>query len=60
MSNLIEIATYLFLALRNCALEKDLELWEAGDLTEVGEEGLTLRCAVVITNAGGILRSEPH
>ncbi|KAL5499199.1 hypothetical protein ACEPAH_1717 [Sanghuangporus vaninii] len=28
--------------LKQCALEKDLELWEAGDLTEVGEKGLTL------------------
>ncbi|EJC97738.1 P-loop containing nucleoside triphosphate hydrolase protein [Fomitiporia mediterranea MF3/22] len=25
-----------------CALERDLALWEAGDLTEVGEKGLTL------------------
>jgi len=29
--------------LRQCALEKDLELFEAGDNTEVGEKGLTLR-----------------
>ncbi|TFK34747.1 hypothetical protein BDQ12DRAFT_737985, partial [Crucibulum laeve] len=28
--------------IRQCALEKDLELFEAGDLTEVGERGLTL------------------
>ena len=26
-----------------CALERDLELFEAGDNTEVGEKGLTLR-----------------
>ncbi len=29
--------------LKQCALERDLSLWEAGDLTEVGEKGLTLR-----------------
>lgn len=29
--------------IRQCALEKDLELFEAGDATEVGEKGLTLR-----------------
>ncbi|KAF9475019.1 multidrug resistance-associated ABC transporter [Pholiota conissans] len=28
--------------LRQCALEKDMELFEAGDKTEVGERGLTL------------------
>ncbi|KAF6747838.1 multidrug resistance-associated ABC transporter [Ephemerocybe angulata] len=28
--------------LNQCALEQDLELFEAGDLTEVGERGLTL------------------
>ncbi|KAF9481121.1 multidrug resistance-associated ABC transporter [Pholiota conissans] len=28
--------------LRQCALEKDMELFEAGDKTEVGEKGLTL------------------
>jgi len=35
---------YLFLqVLYQCALEKDLDLFEAGDKTEVGEKGLTLR-----------------
>lgn len=29
--------------LKHCALEKDMELFEAGDMTEVGERGLTLR-----------------
>ena len=29
--------------LRQCALEPDLKLYEAGDNTEVGEKGLTLR-----------------
>ncbi|KAF9013115.1 hypothetical protein BDQ17DRAFT_1419297 [Cyathus striatus] len=28
--------------LRQCALEQDIELFDAGDLTEVGERGLTL------------------
>ena len=26
-----------------CGLKRDLELFEAGDMTEVGEKGLTLR-----------------
>ena len=30
--------------IQQCALEKDLELFDAGDKTEVGEKGLTLRC----------------
>ena len=29
--------------IKQCALERDLELFEAGDETEVGERGLTLR-----------------
>ena len=29
--------------IKQCALEKDLELFDAGDKTEVGEKGLTLR-----------------
>lgn len=33
--------------LSQCALEKDLELFEAGDNTEVGEKGITLRCFVL-------------
>jgi hypothetical protein len=28
-----------------CGLTRDLSLFEAGDATEVGEKGLTLRCA---------------
>lgn len=31
------------LVIRNCALEKDISMWQAGDETEVGEKGLTLR-----------------
>lgn len=30
--------------IKQCALEQDLSLWKAGDMTEVGEKGLTLRC----------------
>ncbi|KAF9567104.1 hypothetical protein CPC08DRAFT_733223 [Agrocybe pediades] len=33
--------------IQQCALERDLELFEAGDQTEVGERGLTLRQARV-------------
>lgn len=29
--------------INQCSLERDLSLFEAGDLTEVGEKGLTLR-----------------
>ena len=29
--------------IKQCALERDLELFDAGDSTEVGERGLTLR-----------------
>jgi len=32
--------------LYQCALERDLLLFEAGDRTEVGEKGVTLRCAI--------------
>ena len=34
--------------LYQCALERDISLFEAGDRTEVGEKGLTLRFAIVI------------
>lgn len=33
------------LVIYQCALEQDLEIFDAGDQTEVGERGLTLRCA---------------
>ena len=33
--------------LHQCALEYDLQLFEAGDLTEVGERGLTLRSVTI-------------
>jgi hypothetical protein len=29
--------------LHQCGLEQDLSLWPAGDKTEVGEKGVTLR-----------------
>ena len=35
-----------FAVLHQCALERDLELFDAGDQTEVGERGLTLRLAI--------------
>ncbi len=31
------------IVIEQCALKRDLELFEAGDKTEVGEKGLTLR-----------------
>ena len=31
------------IVIKQCALERDLEMLNAGDLTEVGERGLTLR-----------------
>ena len=35
-----------FQVIQQCALERDLELFDAGDQTEVGERGLTLRLAI--------------
>lgn len=32
-----------YIVLHQCALERDLEMFDAGDRTEVGERGLTLR-----------------
>ena len=34
--------------IKQCALEQDLNLWKAGDMTEVGEKGLTLRYALSV------------
>ena len=34
--------------IKQCALEQDLSLWKAGDMTEVGEKGLTLRYALSV------------
>lgn len=33
----------VYIVLHQCALTRDLELFDAGDETEVGEKGLTLR-----------------
>ena len=30
-----------------CALRRDLSLFDAGDQTEVGEKGITLRCGAL-------------
>ena len=35
--------TSFHIVIHQCALERDLELFDAGDATEVGEKGLTLR-----------------
>ncbi len=37
----IDIDTYS--VIEQCALERDLSLFDAGDETEVGEKGITLR-----------------
>lgn len=47
--------------IRQCALEQDLSLFEAGDSTEVGEKGITLRfvtkiftsCALILSASSG-------
>ena len=36
-------ANALDVVLKQCALERDLSLFDAGDSTEVGEKGITLR-----------------
>ena len=35
--------THPYLVIYQCGLERDLTLFDAGDKTEVGEKGLTLR-----------------
>lgn len=40
--------------LTQCALDKDLELFEAGDDTEVGEKGITLRYDIAQNFASSI------
>jgi len=35
--------TQIVIVLHQCALERDLDLFDAGDATEVGEKGITLR-----------------
>ena len=34
--------------LEQCALKPDLELFDAGDQTEVGEKGITLRYCILL------------
>ena len=46
LHSMLTDATDAALVLRQCALEQDLMLFEAGDRTEVGEKGLTLRCVI--------------
>ncbi len=38
---------FLYEVIYQCALEQDLEVFDAGDRTEVGEKGLTLRSVFV-------------
>lgn len=40
---LSRLATDLDEVIDQCALERDLTLFEAGDATEIGEKGVTLR-----------------
>ena len=42
-SPIMKLLTNSHLVVYQCALERDLELFDAGDATEVGEKGLTLR-----------------
>ena len=44
-STLVLRLSHVFQVIHQCALERDLELFDAGDKTEVGERGLTLRLA---------------
>ncbi len=37
------VYTDIRLVIKQCALERDLSLFDAGDETEVGEKGITLR-----------------
>ena len=47
-------ADFVFVeVIQQCALEKDLELFDAGDKTEVGEKGLTLRCVFYLLRCFG-------
>lgn len=39
------------LVIQQCALERDLELFEAGDSTEVGEKGVTLRSVILYSKS---------
>lgn len=39
----IEVCLITNAVIKQCALERDLTLFEAGDATEIGEKGVTLR-----------------
>lgn len=43
--------------LRECALERDVQAWNAGDATEVGERGVTLRCVAVAEARAALTRA---
>lgn len=43
------------LVVKQCALDRDLGLFDAGDQTEVGEKGITLRCV-----SSPLIRSSSH
>ena len=44
----VRLLSHCHVVLKQCALERDLELFEAGDQTEIGERGLTLRFEVLL------------
>jgi hypothetical protein len=43
------VDSYANTVLYQCALQRDISLFEAGDRTEVGEKGLTLRLVNILT-----------
>lgn len=48
MSLLSVISPNFISVIYQCGLRRDLSLLEAGDMTEVGEKGLVLRCVLVL------------
>ena len=48
LCSILADTTDAVLVLCQCALEQDLMLFDAGDKTEVGEKGLTLRYVIQI------------
>jgi hypothetical protein len=45
--------------IHQCALERDIALFEAGDRTEVGEKGLTIRSDLPYSNTIAFLNTPP-
>jgi hypothetical protein len=43
--------------IKQCGLERDLALFQAGDVTEVGEKGLTLRQVTTIRSCLAVLNT---